>query len=137
MRLIRNSLLLLLMKQLYFMESRLFFNTDQGSQSTSYAFIGNLEEHNIRISRDGKGPAVDNIYIERLWRSLKYEEIYLNEYRSMDDLKTALKKYFYYYNTERYHQSLDMLYRMKSIIKFSKNVFRNRRHEKGESTKYF
>jgi len=56
---------------------------------------------------DGKGRALDNIYVERLWRSLKYEEMYLNEYRSMEDLKTALKRYFDLHNTERFHQSLE------------------------------
>lgn len=83
------------------------FNTDQGSQFTSEAFIEKLKSNKIRISMDGKGRALDNIYVERLWRSLKYEEIYLNEYRSMEDLKTALKRYFEFYNTERFHQSLE------------------------------
>jgi putative transposase len=83
------------------------FNTDQGSQFTSEAFTEKLKSHKIRISMDGKGRALDNIYIERLWRSLKYEEIYLNEYRSMEDLKIALKRYFKFYNTERFHQSLE------------------------------
>lgn len=83
------------------------FNTDQGSQFTSEAFIEKLESYKIKISMDGKGRALDNIYIERFWRSLKYEEIYLNEYRSMEDLKNALKKYFNFYNTERFHQSLE------------------------------
>jgi len=83
------------------------FNSDQGSQFTSDAFTDKLKSHKIRISMDGKGRALDNIFIERLWRSLKYEEIYLNEYRSMEDLKIALKKYFNFYNTERFHQSLE------------------------------
>lgn len=83
------------------------FNTDQGSQFTSEAFTEKLKSYKIRISMDGKGRALDNIYIERLWRSLKYEEIYLNEYRSMEDLKRALKRYFNFYNTERFHQSLE------------------------------
>jgi len=83
------------------------FNTDQGSQFTSEAFTSKLKSHGIRISMDGVGRALDNIYVERLWRSLKYEEIYLNEYRSMDDLKAALKRYFNFYNTERFHQSLE------------------------------
>jgi putative transposase len=83
------------------------FNTDQGSQFTSEKFTEKLKSYKIRISMDGKGRALDNIYIERLWRSLKYEEIYLNEYRSMEDLKIALKKYFNFYNTERFHQSLE------------------------------
>lgn len=83
------------------------FNTDQGSQFTSDAFTGVLKRHGIRISMDGKGRALDNIYVERLWRSLKYEDIYLNDYRSMEDLKAGLKKYFNFYNTERFHQSLE------------------------------
>ena len=56
---------------------------------------------------DGKGRALDNIYVERLWRSLKYEDIYLKDYRSMEELKSGLKKYFNFYNTERFHQSLE------------------------------
>jgi putative transposase len=83
------------------------FNSDQGSQFTSDAFIKVLKNKGIRISMDGKGRALDNIYVERLWRSLKYEEIYLNDYRSMDELKARLKGYFRFYNTERFHQSLE------------------------------
>jgi putative transposase len=83
------------------------FNTDQGSQFTSKEFTDKLKSRHIRISMDGKGRALDNIFIERFWRSLKYEEIYLNEYRSMEDLKGALKRYFNFYNTERFHQSLE------------------------------
>ena len=83
------------------------FNTDQGSQFTSNVFTETLKKHGIRISMDGKGRALDNIYVERLWRSLKYEEVYLNEYRSMDELKTAVKRYFHFYNAERFHQSLE------------------------------
>ena len=74
---------------------------------SSEAFTDKLKSHRIRISMDGKGRALDNIYVERLWRSLKYEEIYLNEYHYMEDLKKALKKYFNLYNTERFHQSLE------------------------------
>lgn len=83
------------------------FNSDQGSQFTSNEFISELQSHNIRISMDGKGRALDNIYVERLWRSLKYEEIYLNSYASMAELKEAVNKYFHFYNTERFHQSLE------------------------------
>ena len=83
------------------------FNTDQGSQFTSDGFISVLERYGIRISMDGVRRALDNVYIERLWRSVKYEEIYLNEYRSMDDLKISLKRYFDFFNTERFHQSLE------------------------------
>ncbi len=83
------------------------FNTDQGSQYTSKEFTGVLKENNIKISMDGKGRALDNVYIERLWRSLKYENIFLNEYRSMKELKQSVCKYFEFYNSERFHQSLD------------------------------
>jgi putative transposase len=83
------------------------FNTDQGSQFTSDEFIGILKKHYIRISMDGKGRALDNIYIERLWRTLKYEDIYIKGYESMNSLKDGLKRYFDFYNTVRFHQSLD------------------------------
>ena len=76
------------------------FNTDQGSQFTSEAFTGVLKENKIRISMDGKGRWMDNVFIERLWRSVKYEEVYLNEYRTAEDLKRRLGLYFQYYNNE-------------------------------------
>jgi putative transposase len=82
------------------------FNTDQGSQFTSEAFTGVLHRHGIRISMDGVKRAIDNIYVERLWRTLKYEEIYLKDYQSMAELKTGLDRYFRFYNGRRYHQSL-------------------------------
>jgi putative transposase len=82
------------------------FNTDQGSQYTSKEFTSILLTHGVRISMDGKGRAMDNIMIERLWRTVKYEEIYLKEYRTVSELKTALKAYFYFYNYERPHKSL-------------------------------
>ena len=82
------------------------FNTDQGAQFTGNSFTGVLKTHGIQISMDGKGRALDNIFIERLWRSVKYEAIYLNEYRDVSHLKQSLKKYFHFYNTERPHQSL-------------------------------
>lgn len=83
------------------------FNTDQGSQFTSDAFTSVLLKHGIEISMDGKGRALDNIYVERLWRTLKYEEIYLNYYEDVKELKIAVNKYFKFYNSERFHQSLD------------------------------
>ncbi len=82
------------------------FNSDQGSQFTSVAFLSVLEAHGIQISMDGVNRALDNIFIERTWRSLKYEEIYLNSYESLTELKTAIDKYFTFFNTERFHQSL-------------------------------
>ena len=83
------------------------FNSDQGAQFTSREFTGVLKEHGISISMDGKGRAMDNIFIERLWRSVKYEEVYLKEYSSVKELRNELKKYFYFYNHERPHQSFD------------------------------
>ena len=83
------------------------FNTDQGSQYTSKEFTDILKRNNIQISMDGKGRALDNVYIERLWRSLKYENIFLSDYSSMKELKKGIDKYFNFYNSERFHQSLD------------------------------
>jgi putative transposase len=81
------------------------FNTDQGAQFTGEAFTGVLKAAEVRISMDGKGRAMDNIMVERLWRSVKYEEIYLKEYESVGELTEALKRYFAFYNDERPHQS--------------------------------
>ena len=85
------------------------FNTDQGCQFTSNGFTGRLEDYEIAISMDGKGRALDNVMIERLWRSLKYEEIYLKGYneKSMLEVHKGLASYFKFYNNERPHQSLD------------------------------
>jgi putative transposase len=83
------------------------FNTDQGVQFTSSQFTGRLEESGIRISMDGKGRALDNVFIERLWRSVKYEEIYPKGYESMKEVRMGLKKYFEFYNNRRPHQGLD------------------------------
>lgn len=82
------------------------FNTDQGSQFTSESFTKVLTENDIRISMDGRGRAYDNIFIERLWRSLKYEEVYLHEYRDGIEANRQLDKYFRFYNEERPHQAL-------------------------------
>ena len=83
------------------------FNTDQGAQFTSNSFISMLQANNIKISMDGKGRAIDNIFIERLWRSLKYENIYPNKYETPSDLYYGLNEYFTWYNMERPHSSLD------------------------------
>lgn len=82
------------------------FNTDQGAQYTGAAFTGVLKEHGIQISMDGKGRAMDNIMVERLWRTVKYEEVYLKEYATVTELVANLKRYFYFYNVERPHDSL-------------------------------
>ena len=85
------------------------FNTDQGTQFTSERFTGYLERASIKISMDGRGRALDNIFIERFWRTLKYEEVYLKEYETVRDLYSSLKEYFEFYNNERLHQSLGYL----------------------------
>jgi putative transposase len=82
------------------------FNTDQGSQFASLEFAGRLKQDNIQISMDGRGRVFDNIFIERLWRSVKYEEVYLHQYRTVSDARTLLTKYFIFYNMERLHESL-------------------------------
>ena len=81
-------------------------NTDQGSQFTSQTFTGLLKEHGIRISMDGKGAWRDNVFIERLWRSVKYEEVYLHAYETVSDSRTGLGRYFDLYNRRRPHSSL-------------------------------
>lgn len=85
------------------------FNTDQGCQFTSEEFTGMLIAREIKISMDGRGRALDNIFIERLWRSLKYENIYLNEYHTPPELKNGVRNYFEFYNNVRPHQSLGYL----------------------------
>jgi putative transposase len=82
------------------------FNTDQGSQFTSEAFTDMLDAQGVRISMDGKGRWMDNVFIERLWRSVKYEEVYLKAYGSMAEARQGLRTYFEFYNGHRRHQSL-------------------------------
>jgi len=82
------------------------FNTDQGSQFTSIEFTGQLEKDNIRISMDGRGRFIDNIFVERLWRSVKYEEVYIHDYDTVSDVRHGLSRYFLFYNMERLHESL-------------------------------
>ena len=82
------------------------FNTDQGAQFTSAAFTGLLLDHGIRISMDGRGCWRDNIFVERLWRSLKYEEVYLHAYDSVSSATAGIRQYFTLYNTRRPHSSL-------------------------------
>jgi putative transposase len=82
------------------------FNTDQGVQFTAHEFTARLEEAGIRISMDGRGRAFDNIFIERLWRSVKYEDVYLKDYASVPELDAGLLAYFRFYNHDRPHQSL-------------------------------
>jgi putative transposase len=81
-----------------------YFNTDQGAQFTCERFIGELKKHKIKISMDGKGRALDNIFIERFWRTLKYEEVYIKSYKNVMDCKENLLNYFHKYNYHRLHQ---------------------------------
>lgn len=94
------------------------FNTDQGSQFTSNRFTGPLIARKIQISMDGKGRALDNIFVERLWRSVKYENIYLREYPDVPSVKKGLDEYFEFYNHQRYHQSLG--YKRPAEVYFSR-----------------
>jgi putative transposase len=82
------------------------FNSDQGSQFTSEKFTGELAERQIAISMDGRGRCMDNIFVERLWRSLKYEEVYLKDYASVAEARAGISGYFQFYNHQRLHQSL-------------------------------
>jgi putative transposase len=82
------------------------FNSDQGSQFTSAEFTGVLVRESIQISMNGRGRAFDNIFVERLWRNVKYEDVYLKGYPTMEELRTGLSNYFGHYNARRPHQSL-------------------------------
>lgn len=82
------------------------FNSDQGAQFTSEEFTGLLEEAKVRISMDGRGRLNDNIYVGRLWRTIKYEEVYLHDYRIVDEARQRLAAYMNFYKTERLHETL-------------------------------
>jgi len=100
------------------------FNSDQGSQFTSEQFTGVLKGHSVKISMDGKGRWIDNVFIERLWRSVKYEEVYLKSYESMTEARESLAQYFCFYNKRRHHQTLayqtpDQVYGMRPLDKLA------------------
>jgi len=82
------------------------FNTDQGVQFTSEAFTGVLKASGVKISMDGKGRWVDNVFVERLWRSIKYEEVHLRAYESVNEARSGIGEYLRFYNSERKHQGL-------------------------------
>jgi len=94
------------------------FNTDQGSQFTSVAFTGILKTQDIRISMDGRGRVFDNIFTERLWRSLKYEDVYIKDYQSVPEGREGINQYLDFYNHERPHQSHD--YRTPAEVYFQR-----------------
>ena len=83
------------------------FNTDQGSQFTSREYTGRLEGAGVAVSRDGRGRALDNVFVERLWRSVKYEDIYIKDYEGVSELESGLTAYFRFYDEDRPHQSLN------------------------------
>jgi len=95
------------------------FNSDQGSQFTSLAFIKPLDKRNVQISMDGRGRAMDNVFTERLWRSVKYEEVYLNDYATVGEARKGIGNYMDFYNQERPHQSLD--YKTPAEMYFASN----------------
>lgn len=82
-------------------------NTDQGAQFTSQEFTGRLKKGGVQISMDGRGRALDNVFVERLWRTVQYEEVYLRDYSTVSEAGVGLGRYFAFYNNERLHQSLD------------------------------
>lgn len=96
------------------------FNTDQGSQFTSRSFTQRLESKSIQISMDGKGRAFDNIFIERLWRSVKYEDVYLKDYRDGWEAREGIGNYFLFYNEKRLHSALG--YRTPKEVYFEKEI---------------
>lgn len=95
------------------------FNTDQGSQFTSDVFTGVLNDHGVKISMDGKGRALDNVFVERLWRSLKYENVYIKGYESLKDANVGISAYMTFFNEKRIHQSLD--YKTPDYVYFENN----------------
>ena len=99
------------------------FNTDQGSQFTCGAFIEVLEKNNVAISMDGKGRATDNAVIERFWRNIKYEDIFINQYKTMQEVKDGVAKYMVFYNNRRPHSSLGYRIPMKVYSNFSLPTF--------------
>ena len=92
------------------------FNSDQGAQFTSGKFVGVLAKRGISISMDGRGRALDNVFVERLWRSVKYEDVFLKGYRTIPEAREGLEKYFEFYNNARHHQGLD--YKMPADVYF-------------------
>lgn len=104
------------------------FNSDQGSQYISTEFTGLLLANDIKISMDGRGRAFDNIFIERLWRSVKYEEVYIKDYANMQEAKYSLKRYFEFYNYERHHQGL--------AYKKPAEVYFNTRYQNAEANAF-
>ena len=108
-------------------------NTDQGSQFTGSAFTGMLTNHGIAISMDGKGAWRDNVFVERLWRSVKYEEAYLRAYETVGEARASIGRYLDFYNERRPHSSLDDMTRIKPTLTFRRSA---RRPNPGRGSTY-
>lgn len=106
------------------------FNTDQGSQFTSKEFTGILEGEKIKISMDGRGRVFDNIFVERLWRTVKQEEVYLHQYQDGMEAFLSLEKYFQFYNEERLHSALGYLTPSEVYFGITKEIFNNKKLKK-------
>jgi putative transposase len=106
------------------------FNSDQGRQFTSLEFTGRLQARGITISMDGRGRVFDNIFVERLWRTVKYEEVYLHHYQTVSEARVGLTKYFRFYNTERIHSSLE--YRTPEEVYFKEQPLQAQRQTPAE-----
>lgn len=115
-----NHFCLLALEQALAQAQPEIFNTDQGVQFTAHSFTDRLSQAHIQISMDGRGRALDNIFVERLWRTVKYEHVYLNDYATVADLQAGLRVYFDFYNHERFHQSL--AYRTPAEVHFAQPV---------------
>ena len=96
------------------------FNTDQGSQFTSVDFVGAVEDAGVKVSMDGRGRWIDNVFVERFWRSIKYEEVYLHSYASIKEARESIEKWINFYNNSRPHQALD--YRTPAEVHFGKTT---------------
>ena len=103
---LENTFCIEALEEALFFSTPEVFNTDQGSQFTSLKFLKLLHDKNVKISMDSKGRALDNIFVERLWRTIKYEEVYLKDYRTMNEAYQSLKAFIKFYNQERLHQAL-------------------------------
>ena len=103
---LENTFCIEALEEALYCSSPEIFNTDQGSQYTAINFLTALLDKNIKISMDSQGRALDNVFVERLWRTVKYEEVYLKDYRTLNQAHSNIKDYFNFYNNERPHQSL-------------------------------
>ena len=113
------------------------WNSDQGSHFTSPQYLGRLQDHGIQISMDGQGRALDNIFTERLWRTVKYEEVYLQSYETPREARQSLARYFRFYNQERPHQALG--YRPPAALYFGTDPGATARYvssKKGEESEF-